>query len=64
MPSSVIKFAVYHADDRALDVRFRSGKTYRYIDVPQGEYDAYRAAFSKGQFLNAVIKKKYDFIEL
>lgn len=64
MPSSVIEFAQYNAEAGYLDIRYRSGRTYRYLDVPPVEYEAYRRSYSKGQFLNAVIKKKYRFERL
>ncbi len=64
MPSSVIAYAQYDPEGRFLDIRYRSGHTYRYLDVPAREYEAYRASYSKGEFLNAVIKKKYRFEQL
>ena len=42
-----------------LGLRFcESGKTYFYLDVPQGEYQAFMAASSKGTYLNRVFKMK------
>jgi hypothetical protein len=48
-----------------LGIRFReSGKTYVYLDVPQGEYQAFITAKSKGTYLNQVFKMKgYQYKE-
>ena len=35
--------------------------TYTYYDVPKQVYAAFRAAPSKGQFVNAYVKDRYDF---
>ena len=64
MPSTVIERADYYAEQKFLDVRYRSGKTYRYIDVPEDEYQAYKNSFSKGKYLNQFIKTNYGFVKL
>jgi hypothetical protein len=55
----------YDALKRELGIRFReSGKTYLYLDVPQGEYQAFMSARSKGTYLNQVFKmKSYKYRE-
>ena len=44
---------------RALEVEFRRGGTYRYLDVPRGVYDALLAAESKARFYNQHVRGKY-----
>lgn len=64
MPSSVIDRAEYNAEQKFLDIKYRSGKIYRYLDVPEDEYQAYRNSFSKGKYLNQFIKTSYEFMRL
>ena len=59
MPSSVIAAMHYNADARILTIVYREKRgTYRYFDVPQQEYEAFRAAPSKGTYLNEIFKNK------
>jgi len=61
MPSSVIRAFEYDAADRRLDIRFVTGRRYAYHDVPPEVAEAFRAAFSKGEFFNAHIRDSYRF---
>lgn len=61
MPSSVIAGMRYDAGARVLTLVFRSGPgreagRYRYFEVPPEVWEAFRAAPSKGTFLNEVFK--------
>lgn len=47
-------------EDGTLIVRFKSGQTFRYFDVPQEKYDAMLAADSKGKYFARHIKKKHE----
>lgn len=49
----------YNMETLALDVEFRSGKTYRYHEVPYDIFNAFIAAPSPGKFLNSTIKGVY-----
>jgi hypothetical protein len=62
--SSVIHSIEYDEDSRELDVTFNSGKTYRYIDVPQDVYADFLDAASKGQYFNNHIKDAFAVAEL
>ena len=64
MPSSVIRAFHYSPDDRALDVTFVSGRSYRYLEVPQDLHRQMREAFSKGEFFNAHIRDHFAFKRL
>ncbi len=50
----------YDGRTRELHVRFVSGETYRYFDVPPEVFARYREAPSKGAFFNTAIKDNYD----
>jgi lysyl-tRNA synthetase class 2 len=63
MPSSVIRRFAYDPEREELDVLFTTGRRYLYHRVPQGEADAFRAAFSKGRHFNAHIRDAYDYTE-
>ncbi|MGO9958215.1 MAG: KTSC domain-containing protein [Solirubrobacteraceae bacterium] len=58
--SSNIEQIGYHEDERELWVRFKSGDTYVYSDVPPATHDDIMRADSKGSYLNREIKPNYD----
>lgn len=45
--------------DRVLYIRFRSGASYRYEDVPYWIYDALVKAESHGQFFHRCIRNQF-----
>lgn len=61
MPSTVIRFFTYDPATRRLTIVFRSGRRYVYRDVPAEVYEAFTAAFSKGEFFNSHIRDHYAF---
>jgi len=63
MPSTVIRS--YHYDDasKTLLIVFRSGRRYRYLDVPAATVKEMRAAFAKGVFFNAHIRDRFQYRE-
>jgi len=61
MPSTAIEHMGYDEAAGELHVKFVGGGTYTYYRVPREVYNAFRAASSKGQFLNHWIKDRYDF---
>jgi soluble lytic murein transglycosylase-like protein len=62
--SSVIASVGYDAVSANLDVRFVSGRTYRYSGVPPAIYEALMNAESKGAFFNSRIRDRFPFREL
>ena len=59
MPSTVIAAMRYNMESRVLTIVYRGKRgTYRYFDVPPEEYAAFRAAPSKGTYLNEFFKPK------
>ena len=44
-----------------LQVRFRSGATYRYVGVPKELWESFKETGFSGRFLNTDIKGVYDY---
>ncbi len=61
MPSTVIRLIGYDLEHRQLSVTFQSGRCYRYEAVPPEIYEAFKRAFSKGEFFNTHIRGRYPF---
>ena len=59
MPSAVIRRFDYRPEARELVVEFVTGRVYVYVDVPETEVQAMRAAFSKGRYFNRNIRDRY-----
>ena len=64
LDSSSVASAGYDAAARVLEVEFRNGGVYRYLDVPQDEFDALKVADSVGRHLNQEIKPFYSVIKV
>ncbi|MEA2883608.1 MAG: hypothetical protein QOH32_2864 [Bradyrhizobium sp.] len=64
MPSSVIRSYSYSAKNRELTITFVSGRRYVYTDVPQEEFDAFKAAKSKGSYFNSEIRDCYSCFQV
>jgi len=62
MPSTSIRNARYDPVSRTLSIWFlASGKRYDYLNVPPDLWDEYRAAFSKGRFVNTHVRDRFDY---
>jgi hypothetical protein len=57
--SSNVASVGFDPETRTLEVQFKSGGTYRHVEVPQSVYDGFMAADSKGGFYSKAIKGKY-----
>ena len=57
--SSTIKAIGYEERTQTLEVEFKSGGVYQYLDVPKIIYERFVLATSKGKFLAQFIKDKY-----
>ncbi len=62
MPSTVIRAHWYSAARRELTIRFQSGKTYTYMDVPEDVHAGMRVAASKGEYFNREIRGRFAFV--
>ncbi len=59
MPSTVIAAMHYNEETRILTIVYRGKRgVYRYFDVPPEEYAMFRAAPSKGIYLNEIFKTR------
>lgn len=59
--SSNVAALGYDPGTQTLEVEFHGGRVYQYYNVPQGVFDAFRQASSKGMFLNDRIKDRYPY---
>ena len=59
--SSSLSSVGYDAAHRILEVRFRHGGIYQYLDVPPEVHAELLEAESLGGYLGRVIKPNYDF---
>jgi lysyl-tRNA synthetase class 2 len=64
MPSAVIRRYAYRPGLAALDVEFRSGRIYRYREVPPEVAEEMRRWMSKGAFLNRKVRERFAFERL
>ncbi|HYH79977.1 MAG TPA: KTSC domain-containing protein [Longimicrobium sp.] len=62
--SSSLNSVGYDAGKRLLEVEFRNGGVYRYLDVPPDEFEALKDADSVGRHLNREIKPFYSVIKV
>lgn len=62
MPSAVIRSFDYDDARRELRIRFQSGKSYIYRDVPRETFVAMKRSFSKGEFFNEHIRDRFPFV--
>ena len=56
LDSSSLASAGYDPAAHVLEVEFRNGGVYQYLDVDDHEYDDFQDAESKGRYLNTEIK--------
>jgi hypothetical protein len=61
MPSNAIRHHSYDGARRELTIGFVGGGDYVYFGVPPQDYEALKGAWSKGNFVNEVIKPRYPF---
>jgi KTSC domain len=62
--SSVMTYVDYDEEAAELDIRFVSGKVYRYFGVPLATYVDLLEAESHGEFFNQHIKDVFRCIEV
>jgi len=57
--SSALATVGYSKKLRALEIEFRNGSVYRYLEVPLDVYEALLKAHSKARFYDENIRHKY-----
>lgn len=64
MPSTAIQYIAYDDDTREMFVTFvLAGKTYVCFGMPRDVYEDFRAAPSRGQFVNFYIRDRFLYRE-
>lgn len=61
MPSAAIQSCHYEPGERRLDIRFVSGHSYSYFDVPPTVAAGLQKARSKGGFFQRTIRGRFRF---
>jgi len=64
MFSSTLSSVGYDRRNRMLEIEFRNGHVYQYLDVPKGVYDGLCLAHSKGRYFNDRIRDSFDAVKL
>lgn len=59
--SSSLSSVGYDPRSETLEVEFRNGGVYRYLEVPEDAWRMLRSAESKGSYLNTHIKPAYRY---
>lgn len=54
----------YDSTVQAIEIEFKRGTVYRYLNVPVAVFEAFLSAESKGTFLNTRIKDAYPFMRI
>jgi hypothetical protein len=62
--SSSLNSVGYDAPSETLEVEFKNGGVYRYLEVPEDEWRSLQIAESKGSYLNTHIKPSYRYRKL
>lgn len=57
LTSTTLRSAGYDERERVLEVQFRHGTVYRYLDVPREVYEGLMAARSRGAYFDANVKR-------
>lgn len=59
--SSNVASVGYDSEDQAVYVEFLNGARYRYLGVPEYEFENLRTAASVGSYLNRCYKNVYPY---
>jgi hypothetical protein len=64
LESSVIRSIAYDDDAQTCDVRFTSGRVYRYAGIPRSVFEWWSRTPEKGAFFNRKVRDAYPYREL
>lgn len=59
-----MKSVGYESTGKILEIEFRSGAVYQYLDVPKKVHEELQRAGSKGQYFNGEIRDEYVFVRV
>lgn len=57
--SDMMSSVGYDSSTAVLEVEFRNGHVYEYLNVPRAHHDALLSAPSKGRYFNASLRGKF-----
>ena len=60
----MLEAAAYDGSQALLQLSFRNGTSYRYLDVPAEVYDQLLLAESKGKYFNLHIRNRYAYTKI
>jgi len=58
--SEMLNYVGYDAKAQILEVIFNTGDRYRYLEVPQSDYEGLMSAESIGKYMHKYIIEHYD----
>ena len=64
MESSCLASVAYQAGARILEVEFRKGTVYQYLDVPAAVHDSLLKASSIGRFFATSIRDHFKYVRV
>lgn len=64
LESSALLSAGYDAESRTLELEWKTGRVYQYLDVPEGTFEWLLRARSKGAYFSRMIDERYAFREV
>ena len=64
LESSVIRSLAYDGEAETCDVRFTSGRVYRYWGIPRSVFEWWSRTPEKGAFFNRKVRDAYPYREL
>jgi len=62
--SEAVASAGYDSEARSMEVEFRTGRIYRYSEVPPGVFEWLLRTKSKGSFVTNMVKDRFEFVEV
>lgn len=62
--SSNIESVGYDKEKKILCVEFKGGSVYEYLNVPNGQYNMFMQAQSKGHYLKSSIIPTYESMKI
>jgi hypothetical protein len=62
--SSSVASVGYDEAEHVLEIEFRNGSVYRYLHVPAAAYRLLFQAGSIGEYVNTVIKPRFDVLRV
>jgi len=62
--SSNLNAVIYDPEEQRMQVQFRSGSIYEYVDVPEDTYLGLINASSKGKYFHRYVRNEFAFEQI